>query len=364
MSLGIIILALLCAAPVLCAAAEVESLRELGIRVGRHEPGPLNAITDLPGVLVGHCTLLRGESIRTGVTVILPHAGNLFLEKVEGAVETFNGFGKLIGSTQVNELGQLETPILLTNTLSVPRAADALLSWLLERPGMEEARSINPLVAETNDGYLNEIRARAVGEAEVRAALENARGGPVEQGSVGAGAGTRCLGFKGGIGSASRVAAIGGERYTVGVLAQTNFGGRLTVAGRVLGAQEPDREGSCILVVATDAPLGHRNLRRLARRAFAGMARTGADFSNGSGDYAIAFTTHPEFHHRHGQGPLLPSRRELSNEAAGGLFEPCAEAAEEAILNSLLHATAVTGREGHRVEALGAERLKALPARE
>ena len=338
------------------------TLRELGIKIGEIEPGIHNDITDVPGVLVGHRTIIRGDNIRTGVTAVLPHGGNLFLEKVEGAVEVYNAFGKLAGSTQVNELGKIETPILLTNTLAVPKVADALISYMLSLPGMENVLSINPLVAETNDHYLNDIRDRAVGKEDVFDAIQAAGSGPIEQGSVGAGTGTGCMGYKGGIGSASRVVGIGTQRYTVGVLVQTNFGGRLTVNGVRIDEEvdqgEIDRGGSCIIVVATDAPLGHRNLRRLARRSFAGMARSGANFSNGSGDYAIAFTTHTDFRSGPEDNPLARNRRPLSNNAVSGLFIAVREATEEAIISSLVAATTVTGREGHRREAINLDRLK------
>ena len=336
-------------------------LRELGIVIGTLPTGAHNDITDVPGVLVGQRTIIRGEDIRTGVTAVLPHGGNLFLEKVEGAVEVFNGFGKLAGSTQVNELGRIETPILLTNTLCVSRVADALLSYMLSLPGMEKVQSINPLVAETNDGYLNDIQARVISREDVLEAIRSASSGPLELGSVGAGTGTTCMGYKGGIGSASRVVGIEGERYTLGVLAQTNFSGRLTVNGRVLEKKvesEKPGGGSCILVLATDAPLESRNLHRLARRAFAGMARAGADFSNGSGDYAIAFTVHPDFREVFSEGALGRSRRPLNNERAGALFSAAAEAAEEAIISSVVAATTITGREGNRREALDFEILK------
>ncbi|MCA1557174.1 MAG: P1 family peptidase, partial [Acidobacteria bacterium] len=290
--------------------------REAGVRVGVLPTGRLNAIADIKGVRVGHSTLIRGESIRTGVTAILPHEGNLFQEKVPAAIFVGNGFGKLMGSTQVNELGEIETPILLTNTLNVPRVADALIEWMLQLPGNEEVRSVNAVVAETNDGFLNDIRARAVGREEVFAALRAAREAEVEEGSVGAGTGTIAFGFKGGIGTSSRVLpqTLGG--YTVGVLVQTNFGGVLTIngapVGRELGkyylkdklegqktgrqkqssqATEDRADGSIIIVVATDAPLDARNLKRLAARAMLGLARTGSPSTNGSGDYVIAFST-------------------------------------------------------------------------
>src|SRR5689334_5875636 len=289
--------------------------RDLGLKVGVLSPGPLNAITDVDGVLVGHTTLIRGDNVRTGVTAILPHGGNLFREKVPGAVFVGNGFGKLAGSTQVNELGEIETPILLTSTLSVPRVADYLLDYMLALPGNEDVQSINPLVGETNDGYLNDIRGRHVSRDDVLAAIKGAKSGAVAEGSVGAGTGTVALGFKGGIGTASRKlpAKLGG--FTVGVLVQTNFGGVLTINGAPVGQEldryylreelapgaarrrdrkESDADGSIIIVIATDAPVDARNLERMAARAMMGLARTGAAGSNGSGDYAIAFSTAEE----------------------------------------------------------------------
>jgi D-aminopeptidase len=285
--------------------------REAGITVGVLSPGPLNAITDVGGVLVGHATLIRGDNVRTGVTAILPHGGNLFREKVPGAVFVGNGFGKLAGSTQVNELGEIETPILLTSTLSVPRVADYLIDYMLALLGNEDVQSINPLVAETNDGYLNDIRGRHITRDDVFSALKSAKNGPVAEGSVGAGTGTVAFGFKGGIGTASRKlpSRLGG--FTVGVLVQTNFGGVLTINGAPVGQEldryylrdelrqagrksqnkETDADGSVIIVIATDAPVDARNLRRMAARAMMGLARTGATGSNGSGDYAIAFAT-------------------------------------------------------------------------
>jgi D-aminopeptidase len=352
--------------------------REAGVVVGVMPTGKLNAITDVKGVLIGHSTLIRGETIRTGVTAILPHNSNLFQEKVPAAIFVGNGFGKLMGSTQVNELGEIETPILLTNTLNVPRVADALIEWMLAQAGNEEVRSVNPVVAETNDGYLNDIRARAVGREEVLAALRAARGGEVEEGSVGAGAGTVAFGFKGGIGTASRVLpqALGG--YTVGVLVQTNFGGVLTINGAPVGRElgnyylkdkleqqqpggrqkvEPqlraDRaDGSIIIVIATDAPLDARNLKRLAARAMLGLARTGSPSTNGSGDYVIAFSTQNRIR-------ASDARRTVQlagNEAMSPLFVAVVEATEEAIYNSMFRATTVTGIGGHRVEALPIDR--------
>ncbi len=320
--------------------------RDLGIKVGAVAPGPLDAITDVGGVAVGYTTLSRGSDIRTGVTAILPHAGNLFRERVAGAVFVGNAFGKLIGSTQVNELGEIETPILLTSTLNVWRVADALVDYMLALPGNETVQSINPVVAETNDGYLNDIRSRPVGREEVFAAIRGAKGGPVEEGAVGAGTGTVALGYKGGIGTASRRVSAG---YTVGVLVQTNFGGSLTIAGVPVGAElgqsSPERNsgrGSIIIVVATDAPIDARNLRRLAARTMLGLGRTGASGSNGSGDYAIAFST-------------SHARDLLDNEAMSPLFLAAIDATEEAICNSLLRATTTTGR-GHTVDALPIER--------
>ncbi len=273
-------------------STERPRVRDIGLQVGVLPPGPLNAITDVAGVAVGHATLIRGEDVRTGVTAVLPHRGNLFREKVRGAVFVGNGFGKLAGSTQVNELGEIETPILLTSTLNVPRVADALIDYMLALPGNEDVQSINPLVAETNDGRLNDIRGRHAGREEVFAAIRNARGGPVEEGSVGAGTGTVAFGFKGGIGTSSRRAG----RYTVGVLVQTNFGGDLMIGGVPVGrelARDPKDpgNGSIIIVIATDAPADSRNLRRMAARAMMGLARTGSSAANGSGDYAIAFST-------------------------------------------------------------------------
>ncbi len=325
-------------------AAERPRARDLGIVVGRLPTGPLNAITDVAGVRVGHATLIRGENIRTGVTAILPHAGNLFQQKVPGAVFVGNAFGKLAGSTQVNELGEIETPILLTSTLNVPRVADALLDYMLALPGNENVKSVNPLVAETNDGYLNDIRGRHVGRAEVFAAIRNARGGPVPEGAVGAGTGTVAFGFKGGIGTSSRRVPDG---YTVGVLVQSNFGGDLRINGAPGGAKlrsggpPPPADGSIIMVVATDAPLSARNLRRMASRTMLGLGRTGAAGSNGSGDYAIAFST-------------APGGERLDNRRMSPLFLAVIEATEEAIYNSLFRATTMRGN-GHTVQALPIE---------
>src|SRR6266536_31323 len=280
--------------------------RDLGIIVGILPTGALNAITDVAGVLVGHTTITRGDTIRTGVTAVLPHNGNLFRQKVPGAIFVGNGFGKLMGSSQVDELGEIETPIMLTSTLSVPRVADSLVSYSLALPGNEDVQSVNPLVAETNDGFLNDIRGRHISPDDVVSAIKNAKGGPVEEGCVGAGTGTVAFGFKGGIGTSSRKLPekLGG--YTVGVLVQTNFGGVLTMAGAPVGRElgryylreelqqegsPTDRgNGSVMIVVATDAPVEARNLRRMASRAMLGLGRTGSAGSNGSGDYVIAFS--------------------------------------------------------------------------
>jgi D-aminopeptidase len=349
-------------------------VREAGVVVGILPPGTLNAITDVAGVKVGHTTLVRGDDVRTGVTAILPHDGNLFEEKVPAAIVVGNGFGKLMGSTQVRELGEIETPILLTGTLNVPRVADALIDWMLSRPGNEHVRSINPIVAETNDGFLNDGRGRHVGRAEVFAALESAQGGAVEEGSVGAGTGTIAFGFKGGIGTASRVVPAAAGGYTVGVLVQTNFGGVLSIAGAPVGRElgqhylrdqverrgdsgDPAQgraDGSVILVVATDAPLDARNLERLASRAFDGLARTGSAATNGSGDYAIAFSTTRANRVTSTEG--VRTTTVLGNDSTSPLFLAAIEAAEEAIYNSLFRATTMTGKDGTKVEALPLER--------
>ncbi|MDQ8155028.1 MAG: P1 family peptidase [Gemmatimonadota bacterium] len=345
--------------------------RDLGVAPGVFPPGALNAITDVAGVRVGHVTVSEGDGVRTGVTAILPHEGNAYLDRVPAAVWVGNGFGKLVGSTQANELGELETPILLTCTLCVWKVADAMAAWMLEKPGMERVRSINPLVGETNDGGLNDIRARAITAAQVREALERAAGGPVPEGSVGAGHGTVAFGWKGGIGTSSRVlpASLGG--YTLGVLVQSNFGGVLQVAGAPVGqelgryafrdAQSKDGgDGSIIMVVATDAPLSDRNLKRVASRAMLGLGRTGSSASNGSGDYVIAFSTATRVRRPFG-APKLETA-ELGNEDVSGLFEAVVEATEEAIYNSLFQATNVTGN-GRTVEAIPLDKVREVLAR-
>ena len=344
---------------------------DLGLKVGVLPTGPLDAITDVAGVEVGHTTIIRGDDIRTGVTATLPHSGNLFREKVPGAVFVGNAFGKLVGSTQVEELGEIETPILLTSTLSVPRVADSLIGYMLALPGNEDVQSINPLVGETNDGYLNDIRGRHITPEDVFAAIKSAKGGPVEEGSVGAGTGTVAFGFKGGIGTSSRrlPPKLGG--YTVGVLVQTNFGGVLTIAGAPVGRElgryylreelqqeggATDRgNGSVMVVIATDAPMDARNLKRLAARALLGVARTGSSASNGSGDYVIAFSAALQVRIRTEEKALSRHIEVLTNDAMSPLFEAAIEATEEAVYNSLFRATTTTGH-GHTVEALPIEK--------
>jgi D-aminopeptidase len=340
--------------------------RDLGVVVGVLSPGPLDAVTDVAGVKVGHATLVTGEDIRTGVTVVLPHSGNVFQEKVPAAVFVANGFGKLTGVTQVQELGTLETPIALTGTLSTWNVADALAEWVLGLAGNGEVLSVNPVVGECSDGYLSDARGRPVGREHVLAALRAAGGGPVVEGCVGAGTGTRCLGWKGGIGTASRKLppSLGG--WTVGVLVQTNFNGVLAVAGVPVGVElgryafkdelgAPER-GSCMVVIATDAPLDARQLRRLAARMPMGLARTGAFASNGSGDYAVAFTANPACRIQHGARGTH-STPVLADDDLSPLFLALVESTEEAVLNSLFAATTTRGFAGHVVEALPVDRV-------
>jgi D-aminopeptidase len=334
---------------------------EAGLRVGVMPPGRWNAITDVAGVKVGHVTLNRGDAVRTGVTAIIPADGNLYQRKVPGAVYVGNGFGKLAGATQVEELGTIETPIVLTNTLSVAAAIEAVVDYTLEADGNERVRSVNALVGETNDGWLNDIRGRHVTRADVLAAIREARDGRVEEGCVGAGTGTVCFGFKGGIGTASRVlpAELGG--YTVGALVQTNFGGTLLIdgvpVGKLLGRYSfsedlGNADGSCMIVVATDAPLDARNLKRLGKRAFMGLARTGGIASNGSGDYAIAFSTAPGLRVDRRPASRVRTVELLHDEYVSPLFMAAVEATEEAIVNSLFAAQTTGGVDGHRAEAL------------
>ena len=312
--------------------------RDVGIIVGTLPTGTNNAITDVPGVKVGHATIVRGDKVRTGVTAILPHGGNLFREKVTGAVFIGNAFGKLVGSTQVNELGEIETPILLTSTLNTFRVADHLIDYMLQLDGNRDVRSINPLVGETNDGVLNDIHGRYAGHDEVFGAIQNAKPGPVEEGAVGAGTGTIAFGWKGGIGTSSRKVGT----FTVGVLVQSNFGGRLTILGVPIEREAPaPADGSIMMIVATDAPVDHRNLHRMGARTMMGLGRTGSAGSNGSGDYAVAFTT-------------SHSRDLMANDAVSALFPAVIEATEEAIYNSLFRAETTTGN-GRTVQALPIE---------
>ncbi|HEX6126350.1 MAG TPA: P1 family peptidase [Pyrinomonadaceae bacterium] len=360
-------------------------VRELGLKIGILQTGPINSITDVAGVTVGHTTIIKGENVRTGVTAIVPHGGNMFQEKVPGAVFVGNGFGKLMGSTQIGELGEIETPILLTSTLAVPKTADFLLDYMLGLSGNENVQSINALVAETNDGFLNDIRGRHVSRDDVFSALKNAKSGAVEEGSVGAGTGTIAFGWKGGIGTSSRKlpASLGG--HTVGVLVQSNFGGVLSVDGvpvgielgkhylkdALSGGKQTDdghstnpkpktrnpksADGSIIIVIATDAPLDHRQLKRLGARSMSGLARTGSAMTNGSGDYAIAFSTA----NRVNAMDRLRNVQVLSNESMSPLFQAVIEATEEAILNSMFKAATVTGR-GRRVEAIPLDRVREI----
>ncbi|MBA3642198.1 MAG: P1 family peptidase [Acidobacteria bacterium] len=370
--------------------------RDLGIAPGAMEPGPLNAITDVAGVLVGQTTVVSGDNVRTGVTAVLPHGGNLFRDKVAGAVFIGNAFGKLAGSTQVQELGTIESPIVLTNTLSVAAAMDATVRWTLVQPGNEQVRSVNAVIGETNDGGLNDIRGMHVTREHVTAAITGAKTGAVDEGAVGAGTGTVAFGWKGGIGTSSRRVRQGQDSYTIGVLVQTNYGGKLTIAGvpvwktltprtvvppapsalvpphpqrqfpapsasaprtlSVSSASDPG-DGSCMIVVATDAPLDARDLQRLAARAIFAMARTGSTYSNGSGDFAIAFSTHPSLRVTIGNAPQ--QRTVLPTDAISGLFEATLDATEEAIYNSLLKAVDTTGN-GRTIRALPVDELKAL----
>jgi len=339
--------------------------RDAGIVVGILPTGALNAITDVAGVRVGHTTVVSGETLHTGVTAIVPHGGNVFLERVPAGIHVGNGFGKLLGVTQLRELGELETPILLTSTLSVWKAADAMVEWLLGQPGMENVRTMNPVVGETSDGFLSDIRSRPIRPEHVTGALERAAGGPVEEGAVGAGAGTVAFGWKGGIGTSSRKLPEKDGGYTVGVLVQSNYGGELTIGGVPVGRElaRKDKEiphsgdGSIMIIVATDAPLSARNLERLSARTMVGLARTGSSMANGSGDYALAFSTAPECRRRVGE--VLHPITELANEAMSPLFQAAADATEEAIYNSLFRAVTVKGFQG-TVEALPLDRTLEL----
>ena len=383
-SAAIALLAALMVAPLVAQTTRPRA-RDLGLAPGVFEPGVLNAITDVAGVRVGHATVIEGDHVRTGVTVIVPHAGNVFQDKVPGAVFVGNAFGKLAGSTQVDELGTIETPIALTSTLSVGAAVEGLVRWTIDQAGNETVRSVNALVGETNDGGLNDIRGQHVRPAHVLEAIRAATGGPVQEGSVGAGTGTQAFGWKGGIGTASRTldARFGG--YTVGVLVQSNYGGVLTMDGAPVGkalgrySYQPQRagqagapdartlrvgveddhgDGSCMIVVATDAPIDARDLKRLAARAVFGLARTGSSFSNGSGDFAIAFSTAAGLRTRFGSA-AAQSRTLLPTDGVSPLFQAALEATEEAVYNSLLKATAVSSRFG-KADALPIDAVREI----
>jgi D-aminopeptidase len=375
--LVVVVFSVVSAGSALIVAQSRPRARDLGIVVGIHPSGPRNAITDVEGVRVGHTTIVEGDRVRTGVTAIVPHGGNVFQDKVAGAVFVGNAFGKLAGSTQVNELGTIETPIVLTNTLSVGTAMEAVVRYTIGQPGNERVRSVNALVGETNDGGLNDIRGLHVTREHVIAAIAGATAGPVAEGTVGAGTGTINYGWKGGIGTSSRRIAPSrvegrqdpaGREYTVGVLAQTNFGGNLTIAGvpvfrslqppRARDAAADNGDGSCMLVVATDAPLDARDLRRLAARAIFGLARTGSSYSNGSGDFAIAFSTSTEMRTRFNDTAARP-RAILPPDATSPLFEAALEATEEAVYNSLFQATTVRSANG-TAEAIPIDRVRAL----
>lgn len=345
-------------------------IRDIGFEVGILKTGKWNAITDVKGVKVGHLTLIEGDNIRTGVTAILPHSGNIFQEKVPAAIYIGNGFGKMTGISQVEELGNLETPIILTNTLSVSVAVESVLDYILTMKGNENVRSVNAVIGETNDGYLNDIRERHIKKEHILKAIGNAKDGYVEEGNVGAGTGTICFGFKGGIGTSSRVLPPSQGGYSVGVLVQTNFGGVLQINGVPVGVElgkyylkdelNSQVDGSCMIVVATDAPLDARNLRRLAKRAMLGLARTGGISSNGSGDYVIAFSTAKILRILHEPKEKLRTQTLLENDFITPLFLACVEATEEAIYNSLFMAESMKGRDGNFVEALPIEKIKEI----
>lgn len=348
-------------------AQERKRAREYGFTFGVMEPGNNNAITDVSGVRVGHRTLIAGSSVRTGVTAILPHSGNIFQQKVPAAIFVGNGFGKLAGSTQVMELGNIESPIILTNTLNVATGIDAVVKYTLAQPGNEEVKSVNAVVGETNDGYLNDIRGQHVTVDDVLQAIAQADSGTVAEGNVGAGTGTICFGFKGGIGTSSRKLPISMGAYTVGVLVQSNFGGVLQVDGCPVGKAMKkfsfsdqllnNADGSCMIVVATDAPLDARNLARLAKRAFMGLAKTGGIASNGSGDYVIAFSTASELWIPHETTQRTAVQKVLTNDDTSPLFMAATEATEEAIINSLFMAKDMTGMDGHEAKAIDIQEI-------
>lgn len=337
-------------------------LRTHGLYPGVYEAGSTNSISDVADLLIGHVTLNSGVDIRTGATAIIPHTGNIYQERVPAGIAVGNGFGKLTGSTQVFELGEIETPIVLTNTLSVPRAADAVISWVLDYPGNESVFSVNPLVAETNDAFLNNIRKRALTTEIIEQAIKSSSPNPPDEGAVGAGTGTVCFGWKGGIGSSSRIVTNNNDRWTIGALVQTNFGGRLTILGVPIWqhiqpekrqkSTSGDNPGSIIIILATDAPISDRNLHRLAQRAFGGLARTGASLANGSGDYVIAFSTAQSVRRRSTHRNQIPRIDEIPNDQLSSFFEAAIEVTEEAIYNSLTTASNMNGYLGHSVQAL------------
>jgi D-aminopeptidase len=342
--------------------------RELGVAPGILPTGPLKAITDVHPVRIGHITVIEGDDIRTGATAILPHPDNIYQSKVPAGIAVGNGYGKLMGSTQIRELGEIETPIVLTNTLCVPRAAEAVLDWVLTLPGNEAVTTVNPVVGETNDSRLNNIRRRVLVPGMFRQSIDDATGGPVEEGNVGAGTGTMAFGWKGGIGTSSRVTpkSLGG--YSVGVLVQSNFGGVLQILGKPVGRalgryylhdflNKEDADGSIMIILATDAPLSDRNLSRLARRALFGLARTGASFANGSGDYAIAFSVADDVRRTPKRRQALTAIDDLPNDAISPLFLAAIEATEESILNALFKATTITGHNGFVGEAIPLDRV-------
>ncbi|HOB83209.1 MAG TPA: P1 family peptidase [Bacteroidales bacterium] len=351
--------------------AQKKRARDYGIVIGVLKPGKNNAITDVPGVKVGHVTIREGDSINTGVTAILPYSGNIFQNKVPAAIHTGNGFGKLTGYPQVEELGNIETPVILTNTLSVPVATDALIDYTFSFPENRFVRSVNPVVGETNDGGLNDIRKRVVTKEHILEAINSAKDGIVQEGNVGAGTGTSCLGFKGGIGTSSRILPSARGGYTVGVLVQTNFGGILQIDGVPVGielgkyrfretADEYKEDGSCMIVIMTNAPLSAKNLKRLAARSLFGMARAGGSASNSSGDFAIAVSTDEKLRIPYQSDSMFDESRVLRNENLDILFEAVIEATEEAIINSLFAAETVTVRNNVKVEALPVEKTLEL----
>lgn len=351
------------------ANSQVQTPRSIGLKLGVLSPGKHNAITDVNGVTVGHTTLIQDDNIRTGVTAILPYQGNIFQQKVPAAIYIGNGFGKLTGYSQVEELGNLETPIILTNTLSVPTASDALIDYTFSFAENKEVFSVNPVVGETNDSFLNDIRDRYITKKHVLQAIRNAKAGKVSQGNVGAGTGTICFGYKGGIGTASRVLPKEMGGFTVGVLVQTNYGGILQISGLPVGPMldsaiekkyQHDVDGSCMVVIATDAPLDARNLKRLAKRAMLGLGRTGGIASNGSGEYIIAFSTEPSLRVLHQSEELIHTEKVLNNDDTTPIFLAAIEATEEAVFNALFAAETMVGRDGHIIEKLPVEKLEQI----